>query len=201
MMAIHLTNEAKVEEWLSLTSTMICITTLWYQCWGKSKWLCPLQGRESALWFFEWITCFCEWQSNSLFFLSFFHSFVRSSGRDSLPSLICKQAMRANQSCHSLEKSNWVKSDGSDLPICIKRGKTVKNWQKLQFFCLFFCWGNCLILIAICLNHERMGHATLYNRVISVIFSQHSFVKSEKGKSLTDTLLKSDKSNCLMVAI
>ena len=35
-----------------------------------------------------------------------------------------------NRYCHSIKKSNWAKSDGSDSLLSIKRGETVKNCQK-----------------------------------------------------------------------
>ena len=93
---------------------------------------------------------------------------------------------RVNRSHCSLKKSNRAKSNGSILLLGTKRGKAVKNIQKIRIYSsellVFweqFAWITSKSLMSLSLKEwrERLSHG-------------RSFVKRDKSKSLTQLLFK-----------
>ena len=93
---------------------------------------------------------------------------------------------RVNRSHCSLKKSNRAKSNGSILLLGIKRGKAVKNIQKIRIYSsemlVFweqFAWITSKSLMSLSLKEwrERLSHG-------------RSFVKRDKSKLLTQLLFK-----------
>ena len=86
-----------------------------------------LQGWEFALWFFEQVASFlCERKSEIVISFIFFERIALS--------LFCKEWHERIAHGSSLKKSKWAKSNRSASLLGIKRGKTVKNIQKIQIF-------------------------------------------------------------------
>ena len=94
-------------------STCILITYVdFYNC--KMLLMAGLEIRSSAFW------------ANRTFF-AYGRSFVKSHRSNSLTVTIFKKATGGICSRRSLKKSDWAKSDGSDLLLGIKRGESCEK--------------------------------------------------------------------------
>ena len=106
-------------------------------------------------------------------------SFVISDLSKWLTVAICLVHNERFEHGRSLKKSYWGKSNASNLPFGIKRGGSVKNIQKYEFFQIFL--ANCSFL--------RVTRAMRsFIRATWAIRSRSAFVMSNLSKLLTVTL-------------
>ena len=138
-----------------------------------------MQGGEFTHWFVEPNACFlwvkqwiaCE-KSKSLPPL-FGHELQEQIAHD-CPFVKSNKRSRANYSCCSLKKSDWAKSNGRDSLLGIKRGKAVKNCQKIQKIWII---SSKLLVVERDLLESPANH------------SCYSFLQRDESDSLTVALL------------